>query len=82
MDCAEKLSDKANNPESVSDESPAQETTMVPPLQQKIELLKKVANVESFYDDPENTKPSDELKRMQMNAGITPTVIGDDEVTE
>ena len=80
IDCAEKLSDQHNTISAQTEEKPEQ-TTMIPPLQQKIELLKKVSNVESFYDDPDGTTPSEELKRMQMNAGIIPT-FADDEVTE
>jgi hypothetical protein len=38
---------------------------MVPPLQQKMELLKKMAGVDSVYDQPE-----DELAVIKRNAGI------------
>lgn len=83
VDAAEKLSDQKNNPKEEIDDNKEEQTTMIPPLQQKIELLKKVANVDSFYDDPnEERTPSEELKRMQMNAGIIPSTIADDEVTE
>ena len=45
---------------------------MVPPLQQKHELLKKVAGVDNAYDqegDADNANP-DELDRMKKMAGI------------
>ena len=56
------------------------EPVMVPPLQQKHELLKKVAGVENAYDqeqavDSDGAEP-DELNRMKKMAGI---VIAGDE---
>jgi hypothetical protein len=47
---------------------------MVPPLQQKIELLKKVANVDSIYGDDEEEQAEDELSIIRRNAGINPIV--------
>jgi hypothetical protein len=44
-------------------------TTFVPPLQTKIELLKKAVDVDSIYD-----KGGDELSQMKKNAGINPVV--------
>lgn len=52
----------------------ANEPLMVPPLQQKHELLKKVAGVDNAYDQ-EAGQP-DELDRMKKMAGI---VIAGDE---
>ena len=59
----------------------------VPPLQLKIELLKKATGVENIYDDPEEEEGEgshhyDELEHIKRNAGINPTVLdalGDDE---
>ena len=54
-------------------QEPAQEqpqgsvTTFVPPLQAKIELLKKAVNVDSIYD-----QGGDELSQMKKMAGINP----------
>ena len=48
------------------------EPVMVPPLQQKHELLKKVAGVDNAYDqegDADSDNP-DELDRMKKMAGI------------
>lgn len=42
---------------------------MIPPLQQKIELLKKAAGVDSEFDD------TDEMQIMKRNAGIAPVVL-------
>ena len=42
---------------------------MVPPLQQKMELLKKVAGVDSVYDKP-GEEPDDEVSIMKRNAGL------------
>ena len=44
-------------------------TTFVPPLQTKIELLKKAVDVDSIYD-----KGGDELSQMKKMAGIHPVV--------
>ena len=44
-------------------------TTFVPPLQAKIELLKKAVDVDSIYD-----KGGDELAQMKKMAGINPVV--------
>jgi hypothetical protein len=43
----------------------------VPPLQAKIELLKKAVDVPSTYDDQDQ---GDELGRMKKMAGINPVV--------
>ena len=47
---------------------------MVFPLQQNIELLKKVAGVDSMYDDNAEEQPEDELSIIKRNAGIHPIV--------
>lgn len=57
----------------------------IPPLQLKIELLKKATGVENVYDDPENDEPAnsyDELDHIRRNAGINVVALdamGDDE---
>jgi hypothetical protein len=53
---------------------------MVPPLQQKIELLKKAVDVDSIYDEPEGdcgcgSPDDDEMTIMRRNAGINPIVM-------
>lgn len=53
-------------------------STMVPPLQQKLELLKKATDVESHFDDEEtpcNSAEDAELALMKQRAGISPAVI-------
>ena len=47
---------------------------MVPPLQQKIELLKKVAGEESIFNQPGDEDVEDELSIIKRNAGIHPIV--------
>jgi hypothetical protein len=57
----------------------------VPPLQLKLELLKKATDVENIYADDEeeaDTNSYDELAIIKKNAGINPVVLdalGDDE---
>jgi hypothetical protein len=49
----------------------ADEPLMVPPLQQKHELLKKVAGVENAYDQEAGSdQQPDDLDRMKKMAGI------------
>ena len=52
------------------------EPLMVPPLQQKHELLKKVAGVDNTYGNNEEPEQGDELGRMRKMAGIV--VAGDE----
>jgi hypothetical protein len=59
-------------PVKTDNEDQAETTTMVPPLQQKIELLKKVAGVDSIYDDSEESDECDaELAIIRKNAGLS-----------
>jgi hypothetical protein len=48
------------------------EPVMVPPLQMKLELLKKASDVDSHYDD-ERPAP-DELDQVKKNAGLTAVI--------
>lgn len=62
-------------------------STMVPPLQQKLEILKKSAGIDSHYDDYDdqgnpidqgcgcNSAEDAELALMKQRAGINPAVI-------
>lgn len=52
----------------VTPEEPDTET-MVPPLQQKHELMKKIAGEESVYDDEEQSGHTD-LEAIKKNAGL------------
>lgn len=77
--------EKSDNEDHFEDHvaEPSPEETMVPPLQQKIELMKKIAGVDSIYDDDEEKecncegectceeKPKeDDLEVMKKNAGL------------
>ena len=65
-----------------SSQSPEEGGTYVPPLQAKIELLKKSVNVDNVYDKGgPNESPTghgadneDEISRMRYMAGIMPAV--------
>lgn len=60
-------------------------STMVPPLQQKLEILKKSAGIDSHYDEydsegnpvetPCDSAEDAELALMKQRAGISPAVI-------
>jgi hypothetical protein len=52
--------------------------TMVPPLQQKIELLKKAVGVDNVYDNEGFDQP-DELEQIKKNAGIATLMIASDD---
>jgi len=47
--------------------------TMMPPLQQKIELLKKAVDVPNKFDGDQ--EQGDELDQMKQRAGISPVII-------
>jgi hypothetical protein len=49
------------------------DAVMIPPLQQKQELLKKAAGVDSFYDQ-EDAEQSDPLDIIKKNAGMSVVV--------
>lgn len=56
---------------------------MIPPLQQKMELLKKAAGVPSEFDGAETngdeeSNDNDEIEIMKKNAGIVAHVAGED----
>lgn len=56
-------------------------TTMIPPLQQKIEILKKAAGEANAFDDGvghsgEHVEPEDELDRIKHIAGLTVMIDG------
>ena len=59
--------EQAQSQESTSDEL----GVMVPPLQQKIEILKKSQGMDNIYDQPdEESCQCDELDTIKRNAGI------------
>ena len=47
---------------------------MIPPLQQKLELLKKAVDVPSAFDQDDHGGP-DELDAIKKNAGVNPVVV-------
>lgn len=51
----------------------------VPPLQLKMELLKKATGVENIYDEPEDEEDEqhsyNELETIKRNAGINPVTL-------
>lgn len=74
--------------ESDSDLTPAPEV-FLPPLQMKLELLKKATGVDNVYDDESEEEEAsysyDDLDAIKRNAGINTVVIdalGDDEPLE
>jgi len=60
-------------PVEVDNTDTADTETMVAPLQQKHELLKKAAGVDSYYDD-EGAEESDPLDILKKNAGMSVVV--------
>lgn len=72
-------------------EDHADPTTMVSPLQQKLELLKKAVDVDSYFDannpgyDPgpgEGTRSPDELEQMKLLAGLMHNAGDDNDVLD
>ena len=54
---------------------------MIPPLQQKIELMKKMSGEESAYD-PVEPEEDNELDIIKRNAGIQAFIADEDEPFE
>ena len=50
------------------------QAVMIPPLQQKLELLKKAVDVPNIFDQDDNGVP-DELDAIKKNAGVNQAVI-------
>lgn len=84
-DVIDQNSDQEPQPTTVSELIPVdvdnsdntETTTMVPPLQAKLELLKKATGVENHYDNAEcdcDDEP-DELAVMKQRAGISPAIV-------
>ena len=83
-------------PVEVDNTDGANSTTMVPPLQQKIELLKRSVNVDNEFNqgfdqidqeqDAKEQQQPDELARMKKMAGINPLIkqelVGDEPVDD
>ena len=57
--------------EKVGNDEEGDGTTMVPPLQQKLELIKKATGVDSMFDD-------NELGDIRKLSGLTTIIHGDD----
>ena len=71
----------ADVPDNQNVAEPSDDDKFMPPMQQKLELLKKGVGVESEFDD-ESEK---ELNAIKKNAGISPAVVhiaSDDEPME
>jgi len=71
-----------NNGEATTQDTAPEDTVdddelgiMVPPLQQKIELIKKSEGVKSVYD----TQEDDELDVLKRHAGLNTAVIADED---
>jgi hypothetical protein len=61
------------HPVEVDNVDTADTESMIAPLQQKHELLKKAAGVDSYYDD-EGAEESDPLDILKKNAGMSVVV--------
>jgi hypothetical protein len=82
---ADMIDAKASEQQPSGEVSPPDDI-FIPPLQLKLELLKKATGVENVIDDPEQGEGEahsyDELDTIKRNAGINPVVLdalGDDE---
>ena len=61
-------------PVEVDNTDHSNDAVMIPPLQQKIELLKKSVGVPNAFDGEEQEQP-DELELLKKNAGVAPIAI-------
>lgn len=62
---------EVNKPTDEPEPAPA----MVSPLQQKLELLKKTAGVDNYFDKETQDPAKDELDILRHNAGIQPSAV-------
>lgn len=70
MDVTNKPNIQLAEPELVDQ---ADQETMIPPLQQKIELLKKAVDVDSFYDDEaESIEPKQNNQAVNLTLNVPP----------
>jgi len=75
-DLSQNSTQQRMTPAEVDEPELVDEPLMVPPLQQKHELLKKVAGVDNTYGNDDQPQQGDDLNRMRKMAGI---VIAGDE---
>jgi hypothetical protein len=75
-DLSQNSTQQRMTPAEVEEPELSDEPLMVPPLQQKHELLKKVAGVANTYDNDDQPEQGDDLNRMRKMAGIV--VAGDE----
>lgn len=62
-----------------NDEQGNPHATMVSPLQQKLELLKKAAGVESAYDSEDECAETDPLDQMKKMAGLQTVMVASED---
>ena len=62
-------------------DSDSQQKPMLPPLQQKQELLKRAVEVDNVYDDEysDQVHPDSELNAIKKNAGLMASVMHSDD---
>lgn len=53
-------------------DEPSTDNVMIPPLQQKIELLKRAVNVDNFYDDQEEQSKSAVSQQIHLTVNVPP----------
>jgi len=75
-DVGQNTTQQRMTPQQAPEPELSDEPLMVPPLQQKHELLKKVAGVDNTYGNDKQPEQGDELGRMRKMAGIV--VAGDE----
>ena len=75
-DLSQNSTQQRMTPAEVDEPELVDEPLMVPPLQQKHELLKKVAGVDNTYGNDDQPQQGDDLNRMRKMAGIV--VAGDE----
>ena len=94
IDKLEQINPSANVDPVEQQPEPVKQPMMIPPLQAKLELLKKATGVKSVYDDNGcgceggcicGSEGNSELNALKRNAGISPVAIqiaSDDEPLE
>lgn len=63
--------EKDQNDSLAQNDEPSTDNVMIPPLQQKIELLKRAVNVDNFYDDQEEQSKS-AAQQIHLTVNVPP----------
>ena len=79
---ADKIDDQSENKSEIAEPVEQPEDKFLPPLQLKMELLKKASGVQSVYDEEPEAEESEAemmqvLQQLRKNAGLSPVIMAE-----